>query len=92
MPPSPSIENAGTRVAAEVCEDLDYAIHGVEVIECARGAMNDFDFVDVAQREIRQIECTSGLVHGHSIEKHFCVIRIAAVEEERGRAAIRAAV
>ena len=50
-------------------------------------AVHDFDFVDVIQREIREIDGAAGIVGGHAIDQDFRVIGIAAVEEERRLAA-----
>jgi len=50
--------------------------------------MHDFDFIDVVQRKTGKIDGATGLIERRSIDQHFRVIRISAVEKQRGKSAL----
>src|SRR5882762_5135492 len=68
-------------------ENLNDSIHRVGTIESAFGAMNDFNFLDVVERQVGEIDQAARQIDGSAVDKHFGVIRVAAVEEERSLAA-----
>ena len=70
-------------------ENLDHSIHRVRTVERAFRAVHDFNFVDVVEREIGEIDQAAGLIGGHAVHQHLGVIRIAAVQEQRSRPALR---
>ena len=82
VPPSPSIDQLRGLRGAAMRENLDDAVHGVRAVERAGGSVHDFDFVDVFEGEIGEIDRAARLVHRRSVDEHFRVIRIAAVEEK----------
>src|SRR5580692_1509922 len=77
------------RIAA-MGEELDDAVNGVGTVDGAFGAADDFDFVDVLEREAGEIDGCAGRVDGRAIDEDFGEIGIAAVEEDGGSAPLRA--
>src|SRR5258708_15782739 len=69
-------------------ENLNDSIHRVGTIESAFGAMNDFNFLDVVERQVGEIDEPAGQVDGSAVHKHLGVIRVAAIEKERSLAAL----
>jgi hypothetical protein len=68
-------------------EDLNHAGDGVGAIEGAFGAPDDFNFVDVIEREVREVDLAAGIVDGGAVDQNFGVIGVAAIEEEGCEAA-----
>ena len=67
-------------------KSLNDAGDGVGAVDGAFGAANDFDFVDVVEREAGKIDgCRRG-IDGGAIDEDFGEIGIAAVEEDGGGA------
>ncbi len=73
-----------------VREELNDAGHGITAVQGAFRAVDDLYFIDVIEGEIREIDKTAWVVERRAIDKNFCVIRIAAIEEESGQATNRA--
>src|SRR5258707_13132381 len=71
-------------------ENLNDSIHRVGTIESAFGAMNDFNFLNVVERQVGEIDEPAGQVDGRAVHKDLGVIRVAAIEKERSLAALGA--
>src|SRR5260370_33884035 len=71
-------------------ENLNDSSHGVGTRESAFGAMNDFNFLDVVERQVGEIDEPAGQVDGSAVHKDLGVIRVAAIEKERSLAAFGA--
>ena len=71
-------------------EELDDAGHRVGAIEHARWAAHDLDAIEVVGAERGEVECAAGVVHRHAVDEHLGELALAAANEQRGRAAVRA--
>src|SRR5258707_15638569 len=69
-------------------ENLNDSIHRVGTIESAFGAMNYFNFLDVVERQVGEIDEPAGQVDGRAVHKDLGVIRVAAIEKERSLAGL----
>src|SRR5712692_9038679 len=70
-----------------MADNLNHAGHGVGAVEGAFGSVNDFDFVDVIEGQVRKIESATRFVDRSAIDEHFSEIGIAAIDEDGGKAA-----
>src|SRR5882762_5370059 len=75
---------------AAMGKGLDYPGDGVGAVECAFGTAQDFDFIDVVEREIGKVKRAAGQIYCRAIDKHFGLIGIAAIQEDPGKAAFGA--
>src|ERR1019366_6569834 len=57
-------------------ENLNPSIHRVRAIESAFRPMDHFDFLDVVERNIGEIDEAAGAVGRRAIDKHLGVIRV----------------
>src|ERR1700741_4558772 len=71
-------------------EKLNRAGHGVGTVESALGAADDLDLVDIVKRKAHVIEVAARFVGRSAVDEYFCVIRIAAIEKQRGQSSNRA--
>ena len=71
-------------------KDLNHAIHRVRTVERALRTVDDFDFVNVVEREVGEINEAARNIRRHAVHQHFGVIRVAAVEEQRCLPSLRA--
>src|SRR5579862_7330974 len=67
-------------------EELDDAGDGVGAIDGTFCAADDFDFVDVVERDAGEIDGGAGRIDGGAVYEDFGEIGIAAVEEDGGGA------
>src|SRR4029077_9962730 len=62
----------------------------VGAVESAFGAAHHFDFVDVVEREVGEVERAAGKIYGGAVDEHFGLVGVAAIQENSGEPAFRA--
>ena len=72
---------------AAVREELNDAGDGIGAVDGAFGAANDFNFVDIVEREAGEINRATRRIYGRTIDEDFGEIGVAAVKEDGGCAA-----
>src|SRR5713226_2637212 len=56
----------------------------VGAVKGAFGAAHDFDFVDVVEREVREVKRAARKIYGGAVDDHFGLVGVAAVQENSG--------
>src|SRR5216684_7756635 len=74
---------------AAMGNDLNHSSDGVGAVDRAFGATNDFDFVYVVEREVGKIHGVAGFVDRRSVNQHFGVAGIPAVQKNGSATAFR---
>src|SRR5580704_6489117 len=75
---------------AAVGEELDDGGDGVGAVESAFRGANDFDFIDVVERDVGEVNEAPRQIYRRAVDQHFRLVGIAAVHEGGSRAAFRA--
>ena len=86
--PPPSSDADAVGRAAVPRDDADDRADGIRSVERALRSANDFDPLDVGDRQVREVEAAAERVGLHAVDEHERVVRFAAAREDaRQRAA-----
>src|SRR3954470_11699739 len=75
---------------AGAAPELHQAGHCIRAIEGALRAARELKAIDLLQRQYAEVKCASRFVHGHAVNQHFVVTRVAAADKEGGETTTRA--
>ena len=70
-------------------ENLHHAVHRIGPKQCARCAVNDFDFVHTLEIVILEFDRSSRLIHRNAVHEKLREIGIPAIQKKRRHATLR---